>query len=251
MDKESWEQHNQPVLHEFGKLGKSFFFPLGTSLQIEVEGIATRLISLAVGDLPGECLIIRYPHASGIGPISHKLFKGSRITVRFLAGGNALAFNSEVLGIIQDPFSLLLISYPDVIARHNLRNNRRMQCYLAAHLSIALPRSSSNNTESLRSTEETFYEGIITDISKGGCNFEMIEGLSNSELPDAKIDGMVVLLFELPGMEHKRELSGLVKSVRRDSRRMSVGVQFGLLDEETRYGIDEYVSALERFLLEK
>jgi c-di-GMP-binding flagellar brake protein YcgR len=245
------EQNSQPedlhLLHDFGKVGKSFFLPVSTPLQVELNGIITKMSSVAVGYSQGEYLIIKYPSAKGLGPISHKLTKGGRITIRFLSEGNVFAFQSEVIAIINEPYRLILITYPSLIARHSLRNSKRVDCYLPASLRPLQTKLPVDKNVVL----DVVYEGIIIDVSRSGCDFEMIEGSSEQPLSDVRMNDPVLLYLTLPGSEEKKELRGHVKRIRRDTRRIATGIQFDEIDEETERSLAEYISTLERYIQAK
>ncbi len=231
------------LLHDFSKVGKSFFMPVATPLQLELDGIETRLSSLAVGSLHNECLILKYPSTKGIGPIGHKLTKHGRITVRFISDGNVFAFQSEVIDVIKEPYQLIFVTYPSVIARHSLRNSKRLHCYLPAALCPLQTKIPVN-----RSVLHDVYDGIIVDISHTGCNFEMLAETSRQRLPEMEINENVILYLTLPGSPEKKEIKGRVKRIQRDTERLATGIQFNDIPQETKRALDHYISAIERFL---
>ncbi len=233
------------LLHDFSKVGKSFFLPVATPLQLELDGISTRLNSTAVGSLQNECLILKYPSTKGIGPITHKLAKHGRITVRFISDGNVFAFQSEVIDVVKEPYQLVFVTYPSVIARHSLRNSKRLHCYLPAAL---CPQQTKLHVDKDVILDDV-YDGIIVDISHSGCNFEMIAESSEQRLPDMEINEPVILYLTLPGSPERKELKGHVKRIQRDTRRLATGVHFNDdIPLETKYALDQYISTIERFL---
>lgn len=123
-------------VQEMLNVGKSFLVPLGTRLQVEIGGVDIKLESYCVGLIPDDAIIIKYPQTGNLGSISHKLFKGNKVTLRYIYGGSVFAFQSEVLGVTSEPFRLVFIAYPALIARHRLRKNSRVQCYLPAEMYV-------------------------------------------------------------------------------------------------------------------
>ena len=130
-------------------LGRSLTIPPGTQVQIEIQGILTKLKSYSVGFLPEDCLIFKYPSTPNLGPIAHKLYKGNKIVVGYVDKGNVFGFQSEMLGYTMEPVKLIFVAYPTIIARHSLRKGKRVFCSLLAEVDVNGER----------------FEGLITDIS--------------------------------------------------------------------------------------
>jgi hypothetical protein len=220
------------------EVGKSFVIPVGTPLQIEIEGISAKLNSVAVGWLPENYLIMRQP-ASGFGSISSKLFKGNGITVRYITGGDAFAFRTEVLGSSDSP-KLIFVAFPQRVVRHALRVNKRILCYLPAEL--------FKETGTSELIPDTLY-GIVSDISLSGCAFEMTKGGGETGLTDVRVEDPVKLRIQFPGREKMVEFSGHVRRAQRDGKRLNLGIRFHKGTGEPRDEIAEYVGSMEKFLL--
>jgi c-di-GMP-binding flagellar brake protein YcgR len=219
------------------KSGKKFFFPVGVPLQVEISGVSIKMSSISVGYLAGHWLIIKYPSTGAFGSIASKLFKGNKITVRYINGGDVFGFRSELLGMTTDPLRLLFISYPTSVFRRSLRSNRRIECYLPADI-----RSGEKTKD-----RNVVGDGIIVDISGAGCNFTMIKGSADQVLPDVRVNDMVVFYVQLPGVEDRLEIAGNIRNIQRDSQRINMGVQFNDVDRERKVGLLEFISTLEKF----
>jgi c-di-GMP-binding flagellar brake protein YcgR len=227
--------------HDLTKPGEALFLPVGLPLQIEIGGISIKMSSVFVGNLADNCLIIKYPSTGALGSITSKLFKGNKITVRYISNGDVCGFQSELLGTVSDPVRLLCITYPASIARHSLRSSRRVECYLPAELRI----------DSSAKDLDIVYDGIITDISSTGCNFNMVKIQLECMPLSTKVDDPILLGFQLPGMEKRIEVSGNVRNMQRDSRKTSMGIQFNEIDEKKKEKIIEFIYTLEKFSWEK
>ena len=234
------EVEHLPV-HGFTRLGRSFFLPVGTPLQIEINDVSVKMSSTAVGYVAETCLIIKHPSTGGFGPVSNKLFKGNKITVRYISNGSVFGFQSELLGVANDPVRLLFLRYPKLIARHSLRKSRRVGCYLPADLVI-------NHVTEEAPVPETFRGGIVEDISELGCNYCMIKDFPDMPFPTIEVGETVTLSLLLPGTENEVQLRGSVRRIERDVRRIGVGIQFCDITEEMKRGIVEYISAVEKFV---
>ena len=213
------------------------FFPPGLPLQVEVEGVSFRMNSIAVGMIAERFLIMKYPNTGIYGSIDSKMFKGNKIVVRYINGGDVFGFQSELIEMITSPLKLLFISCPSLIVRKNLRSNKRVECSLPARLK---PSTKDENM--------VFEDGLITDISMAGCRFTMMKA---AEQARHEMNGTVMLHIEIPGVEGGIELSGSVKNVQRDSQRISMGVQFAEIDEQKKEKFMEFIATLEKFAWDK
>jgi c-di-GMP-binding flagellar brake protein YcgR len=236
MTKESTDDSAQAFSHELGKLGRSFFLPVGIPLQIEIEGVSFRMKSVSVGWLADTCLVITYPFTPM--SISRMLYKGNKITVRYVDGGNAFGFESELLAVADEPAKLLYIAYPTHIIRKSLRSSRRMECHLPAQVFLRDPETGE---------ETPLGEAVIVDISRTGCGFAMAGESRDEAVTGVRIGDIVVLRFPLPGTENTIALSGKAKRIQRDAERTNAGIHFDEIEENFREKIMAYISDLEKF----
>jgi c-di-GMP-binding flagellar brake protein YcgR len=234
MAKELADTKAQESSYERGELNKPFFFSTGIPLHVEISGVPFRMKSISVGCVPDTCLVMRYPAAPM--SIARMLFKGNKIIVRYIDGGNAVGFESELMGVADEPVKILYISYPMRIEGKNLRSSRRVECYLPAHV---FRRDSGQETP--------LGEGIIVDISRTGCAFAMASEPCDEALTSVRIGDTVVLGCQLPGTEKNIVLDGEVRRIQRDAERTITGIQFHEMEENLKGKIMDYISALEKF----
>jgi len=230
----------QVPMQEMLNVGKSFLLPIGTRLQMDIGGIDIKLESFVVGLLPDDAIIIKHPFTGSLGSIAHKLYKGNKVTVRYIYGGSVFAFQSELLGVTSDPFRLIFIAYPSLIARHKLRKNSRVQCYLPAEMFL----KNKNDTEII---SDVGYNGIVSDLSIQGCCFGMIRSLTHQKPPHIRIEGIVAVRIQLPGIETKVEINGSVRRSEMDANKMNIGIQFKEIDEDIKNKIADHIMAIEQF----
>lgn len=234
------DDEKQILQQEIIDVGKSFVLPVGSSLQIGLDGVTMTLNSMSAGFIPERYIIIVHPHKENLGPITNKLFKGNNITVRYLNSGNIFAFRSTIIGAINDPFKLVFIEYPTKLVRHSLRKDRRVQCYLPAELL-----NGNKMDENINS--EMPYSGIISDLNISGCSFDMIVVPGLKMLPYVRVDGAIALRMQMPGIENKLELFGVIKRMTRDSKKINIGILFQEVDAMTVNRIAEYIKTIEKF----
>jgi c-di-GMP-binding flagellar brake protein YcgR len=162
------------------------------------------------------------------------------VTVRYIHGGSVFAFQSELLGSTSEPFRLIFIAYPSLIARHRLRKNSRVQCYLPAELFL-------HNKNDADIIPDVGNGGIVSDLSIHGCCFGMIKKSSDQALPHVRIEGLATVQIQLPGIETKIDLTGVVRRSVRDANKMSIGIQFNEIGEDIENKIADHIMAIEQF----
>lgn len=205
-----------------GKLTHIF---VGTQLQLEIEGVSTRQKSVLVGMVSDKCLIVE---ASFANNIKNRLFQGNKIVVRFIYEGTVFGFESELIKAIFDPIKLLFISYPKIIARHELRSQKRFESFLPSDLSI----------------KNKNYRGVILDINERGCRC-LVTPLQDGNLPNVMISQGLTIKFQLPGVEDKVEISGIVKNFKRDINELHLGIQFDNISQIVQNKINQYVLSVQ------
>ena len=227
------------VSYELNRLGKSFFFPVGIPVQLEIEGVTLRMKSFSVGYLPDAYLIVKYPY-SPIS-ISTMLTKGKKVNVRYIDKGVAFAFQSELIAVVEETPNLLLISYPRHIVRQSLRGARRIDCFLPATIFKQDPQDQA---------ETPLGDGIIADISGTGCGFVVLAAREGEAMARLRLGDDVALLSKLPGTEDDIRLPATVKRVQRDSENTNIGLHFKDIEENQKAKLAEFISTLEKFASE-
>jgi c-di-GMP-binding flagellar brake protein YcgR len=178
---------------------------LGTLLQLQFEGLGSSRSTL-IGMEPGKFLVVNTPPIADIGS---KLFMKNHGIVRYLSSGNVYAFRCTLLGIIKEPFRMSILSYPDSIENINLRKYERISCILDATISH----------------QEKSFEGIVTDLSIGGCSFDFNKS-DLTAFPEIKITDEVSVSMQLKQKGEIRKMQSVVRSMKKDKDTLSLGLQF-------------------------
>lgn len=220
------------VLREQINLGESFLIPIGTQVELELDGVMTKLTSFCVGGLPEDCLIFKYPSITELRPVNDKLSEGNKITVRYVDRGNVFAFQAELLGFVAAPVKLIFVTYPTLIVRHSLRKVQRMDYPLFAEVDV--------NGEQ--------FEALITDISVRGCRLSIIAQHAGQVLPGIKVDQMVSIQCALEGMEAPMIITGQVKNFQRDGLKITLGTAFHDIDLEVHNRLARFISGIQKVL---
>jgi hypothetical protein len=189
-------------------------FP-GTLLQVQFEGIGmsqSRLIGLETGKF----LIIRTPP---IPDIWSKRYEKNHCIIRYLFSGRVYAFRCTLLGLVKEPYRLSIISYPEAIEELNLRKHERMSCIVAAEVGVG----------------GCLFEGIISNISEGGCSFEFNRLPDNLDFPQLNIQDEVSIAMHLGDKSETTVFNAVLRSIHKDDENTIAGLQFtksGLMEEE-------------------
>lgn len=199
---------------------------LGTLLQVQFEGLGSSRSRL-IGIEPGNFLIIQTPP---IANIASKLYQKNHGIIRYLFSGRVYAFRTTLLSLFREPYRLAIIAYPTSIEHINLRKHERIASLIAAEVSIT----------------GQCHEGIISDISIGGCSFEFNKS-DKKAFPALKIRDPIAISMQL--MEKAATVfDAEVRSVRTDREGMTAGLQFvpsGFkeTDDQSQKELDDYIRA--------
>ena len=193
---------------------------LASDLLLQFKGVKGFFPSYLIGMKPDVFLIIKTPT---IITSEDLLSEGSSLAVRYTFLGDVYKFKTLVLGTNQEPFKVTFLKYPGVVEKIEFRDSQRVHCFFPATLVYG----------------KTSINGMITDISQGGCKFrtdaiEQIEGLL------LKKDGEVSLQFELLGSQGAKTFHGKIKKVEFDTK-FALGIGFRSMDDDTRHVIAAYV----------
>ncbi|MCX5819779.1 MAG: flagellar brake protein [Deltaproteobacteria bacterium] len=194
--------------------GKSEFIghtglSVGTLLQVQFEGLGASRSHL-VGMEPGNFLIILTPPIANLGS---KLYQKNHAIVRYLFSGRVYAFRSTLLSLIKEPYRLSILTYPTSIENVNLRKHERISSLIAAEMSA----------------KGQLHEGIISDISNGGCSFEFNKS-DQRAFPELKVLDEVVISMLLKETSTATVFNATVRSVLTDNENMMAGIQFAQSD---------------------
>ena len=205
---------------------RSIDFSIGMPLLMVVDGIKAHLKSVIIGAKPGEYLITTIPRHNGI---EGHLVNGHNVKVVYMFSGTVFAFISEILNSIDDYPPHLVINYPKVVERQELRASDRIQCFIPARIQCGGGE----------------IDCVILDLSSGGCCLAIKADKEDSgEIePGAEIN----VCFCLSGMKSDCTCLGEVRRVDQAKRRHSLGIQFKDTDEKLRGQIQDFVKEWAHF----
>jgi c-di-GMP-binding flagellar brake protein YcgR len=214
-------------------IDQSSLIPIGTQVELELYGTMSKLKSICVGAIPEDCLIFKYPSISDQDPVNQKLFERNKITVRYVDRGNVFTFQSELLGIVTNPVKLIFVPYPEVILRHGLRKVQRVGYPLFAEVDVNHER----------------FDGLIRDISIGGCRLSIIAKSDSQILPNIIVDQALSIHCTLPGIEEPAIITAQAKSVECESQSITIGAAFHNITHEVHDMITSFISGIQKVSL--
>jgi c-di-GMP-binding flagellar brake protein YcgR len=214
--------------------GKSLIITIGEPMLLEPAGMGRRFKTAFIGMERGRYIIVRVPRIAGV---SEYLYVEKPITVRYMHEGQVYGFSSEIIYMATSPFRLAFLRFPDTIEAVNLRESKRIDCYLPARVMLA-----EGSHEQL-----TSYPAMITNISSGGCQ-AVIEAEEARLLPPISMDQPVTMTFTMFGRDEEEELPGKVKNIAVSGTRQYLGVMFDNVSESIRNHIHEYIQSVTDYL---
>jgi c-di-GMP-binding flagellar brake protein YcgR len=203
----------------------SFHCPVGTDLVLRFEGVETRLKSTLIGMAWGEFLIVRTPKVIGTESL---LSRGDPIKVIFIHDGTIYGFLSKCIHHIRVPSPLLFISCPESMERHELRKNQRVDCCIPSTIHM---------------DEKIVCRGVVSDLSLGGCQISMNHE-SGNQSEHFELANKVVIAIETLGIMPERGITGIVRNLHHDAKKMNIGVEFSTSDPDLLSRIAEYVESI-------
>lgn len=209
-------------------VGTRISLEIGVPMKVEMEGVAIPLTSSFVG-IEGNFILIRTPSPYHL--IKHKLFKGCELIVKYISHGTVYAFQAKLFGIISEPIRLLVLEYPKVVQRHELRSDKRANCFIPSTIVAG----------------DDEYLGAIVDIAKRGCCC-VINKPKDIHIVNFNIDDEILLRAKFPGINGQVPLECAVKNVKKNRKELVLGLIFNdRTAKDSQKIVNWYVSTIETF----
>ena len=186
--------------------------PLKISLTLDQQKITYG--STLLGWKDHAWLICEWPLQLGHDqPISG----GTACTVTYLHEGKLVGYRSEIRDVLNAPVPLLFLAYPKTVEEMHMRKHVRVP----SNEPILLMRTDQGHPSESSVPTSDYFGGLLKDLSEGGCSVALVTR------PSWLCPGSTVRLeFELPGLGHITNLTGIVKNS--DGRHGSemIGIEF-------------------------
>jgi c-di-GMP-binding flagellar brake protein YcgR len=199
----------------------------GMQIQLRFRSFPESHRSILVGMNRGQYLICSMPRIPGIWVA---LQRHDEVTVRYLQRGVVYGFKSVLLNMIDEPFRLLFLSYPEDIETVNLRRCERIRCLVPA---------------TARKDDAT-YSGVLLDVSLTGCCFAFDPPSDGSEA-EIGAGEEIGVSFQLSGLRENRLLDVDVVSVRKQGGKIVLGGSFKNLKDDMLAAVKTHLETVEGF----
>ncbi len=191
---------------EFLDPRNNIYVKTGVEMSLEAEDSCFCGKCTYVGQKKDQYIVVTPP--PNFPELENMLLQADRIMVRYLFEANIFEFSSKLIEIKYEPLMLLLLKFPVLIDKKELRSQKRVSCFIPAKTEV--------NNE--------IQDGIIKNISKSGCLcvFETSGALEKK----LRIDDDIALAFSFPGICEQQEITGKIKAIRRKENSIDVGIEF-------------------------
>lgn len=196
---------------------------IGSDLFLQFKDREEYFPSYIIGLKPDAYIIIETPAVLGK---EYGMTKERQITLKYKHLGEVFRFNASVIESFDKPFKVTFITYPEQIEKIEFRNSPRVFCSIPTTLYY-------KNNE---------VQGVITDISIGGCRFKTKNINEFEDIIRIRRDEEVTLHFALLRFEKIKEFSGTVKKIGFDND-IILRIGFKESDTEFRDIISSYVES--------
>jgi hypothetical protein len=137
--------------------------------------------------------------------------------VSYLLDGKLVGYRTEIRDMISSPVPLLFIAFPRAVEEMHLRKHARVMSSEPALVTRADRMSQQGSVMA----SEDYAGGLVKDVSLGGCCIAL------AKTPSWVKPGATVRLeFELPGLGHVTNLTGVVKNSEERDGTESFGIEF-------------------------
>lgn len=222
----------------------SSFLTVGLSLKISLmlEQQKTMYGSALLGWKEHAWLVCEWPLQ-----LSHttEIPKGTPCTVSYLLDGKLVGYRTEIRDMITSPVPLLFIAFPHTVEEMHLRKHARVSSSEPA----LLMRTDSTSKAPAPISSSDYAGGLVKDLSLGGCSIAL------AKTPSWIRPGSTLRMeFELPGLGHVTNLTGVVKNAEGRDGADTIGVEFqfdGLEFIEYRGWGGSVRNAIEQWTMQK
>jgi hypothetical protein len=151
--------------------------------------------------------------------LSHaqQISSGTSCTVSYFHDGRLVGCRSEIREVIILPVPLVFVAYPKAVEEMHLRKHLRVP----ANEPILLMRADQGGISKSVLPADDYRGGLLQDLSESGCSVVLMQR------PTWLRPGATVRMeFELPGLGHITNLTGIVKNIDMREGSEMIGIEF-------------------------
>lgn len=188
---------------------------VGVMLQLTIPGDRDDLQcgGMLLGWKEGGFVISELPYQNG-RPLD--CAGGTPCVVRYLHAGKIVGYRSEVRDVQVSPEPMLFLRYPNKIEEILLRKHPRV--HINQPITIMRDKSQGRSGAFF---QEAPVIGVLKDLSVAGCRAALMAP-TQEFMPEEPVK----LEFDLPGLGHIMNLTGIVKNASGRPGQLVVGLEF-------------------------
>ncbi|MFP5223000.1 MAG: flagellar brake domain-containing protein [Acidobacteriota bacterium] len=201
--------------------------PPGLPMLFQFSGQKSSYRTSYVGTSPGDAVIMQLPMNPGV---TRLLAEAYSIVVRFVHDGQAYGFESHFVAALRKPLPLLFVTYPNRVHQVSVRACERLAILERAVLLAG----------------GTRLEGVLTDVSCGGCKIK----LARSESSLALAAGSEALVEFSMSMEENVPiaLKGMLVEVDNEGKKVKCRMTFAKEQEKELSLLTEFLQFVAQML---
>lgn len=143
--------------------------------------------------------------------------QGTVCNVSYMHSGKLVGYRSEIRDLVTIPVPLLFLAYPQIVESMHLRKYVRV----SSSEPVLLERAEGGMGHGGQGPSTDMLGGILRDLSLGGCSVVLSQP-HHWIRPGIKVR----MAFELAGLGHVTNLTGIVKSADIHDSTCLVGIEF-------------------------
>ena len=204
---------------------------LGALVQVSSPDGSLKYLTRLIGVDGSKTLITALPtpkqlKKETVSVVYDNLFFPDKVFVmRLIAQGSVFAFESIVTAVNYTGCKLLLTSFPKNIQSQTLRQDARFPCTFSAQCQL----------------EEIVFDGVLVDISNGGCQLHFDPEQFNIELDKLK-NQHLTLTVHFTHEDNSSSLDATIMSVQKIENH---DVVLGLAFVQTQKVVSDYINSLQ------
>lgn len=162
-----------------------------------------------------------------VSVVYDNLFFPEKVFVmRLIAQGSVFAFESVVSAVNYTGCKLLLSSFPKQIQSQTLRQDARFPCTFSAHCQL----------------EEAEFNGVLVDISHGGCQLHFDPKGFDGDLESLKNQSLTLSIDFTHEEENNSEINASIMSIHKVE---TYDVVLGLAFTQPEKTVEDYIKSLQ------
>jgi hypothetical protein len=202
---------------------------LGILLRVQFMGIGSSRSRL-IGMDPGNYFIIQPP---SLVDIASKRHEKNHVIVSYCSMGGSMPFAAPCCWLVKEPYRFAVLSYPEALENINLRKHERISCIIVAEIRV----------------HDQPHEGIVSNISKGGCSFEFNRS-DQQGFPSLNVQEEIIISLQLKEKGEITVFNTVIRAIHTDKESMVCGLQFTTsgfseTDAESEKKLAEYLLTLQ------